>query len=107
VARTTAGGAAAQTCTIAALTTTDGAVARATAGREEVKVSTVWHEGGAVAAPDSIADGFFHYDCRMTIVSGAVKDASPDNAESRFHCPVRQMWHPGPYSGLHCGQSQS
>jgi hypothetical protein len=94
VARTTAGGAAAQTCTIAALTTTYGAVARATAGREEVKVSTVWHEGGAVAAPDSIADGFFHYDCRMTIVSGAVKDASPDNAESRFHCPVRQMWHP-------------
>jgi hypothetical protein len=36
-----------------ALATTDGAVARAMTGEEAAKVSTVWREGGAVAAPDS------------------------------------------------------
>jgi hypothetical protein len=90
-ARTTASRASARTCATAAPATTDGAMARATAGREEVEVSTVWREGGAIATPDSIADGFFRCDCRTTIASGAVEDASPDSAVVHFHCPVRQM----------------
>jgi hypothetical protein len=74
---------------------TDEAVARATAGREEAAVSTVWREGGAVAAPDSITDEFFCYDYWTTVASGAVENASPDSATAHFRRPVRQMWRPG------------
>jgi hypothetical protein len=44
---------AARTRATTALATTDGAVARAMTGEEAAEVSTVWREGGAVAAPDS------------------------------------------------------
>jgi hypothetical protein len=88
-----AGGAAARACVAPA--TTDEAMARATAGREEAAVSTVWREGGAVAAPDSITDEFFCYDYWTTVASGAVENASPDSATAHFRRPVRQMWRPG------------